>query len=263
MTTTAAADPRRAFWAVSATLFAASVAGTVVWCASMSDMPAMPMPGGWAMSMAWMRMPRQTWPGAAAAFIGMWLAMMVAMMLPSLAPMLRRYRVTMAGAARRTWLTALVGVGYFFVWSAIGLLAFVLGAALAAVAMQLPAIAQTVPVAIGLIILIAGALQFTSWKAYHLACCRNASARCDALSPDTGTAWRYGVRLGFHCSACCEGLMTILLVAGVMDLRVMAVVMAAITVERVAGAGHRVARVIGTVAIGSGLLLIWRAIGFG
>jgi hypothetical protein len=35
--------------------------------------------------MAWMRMPGQTWPGAAASFLGMWVVMMVAMMLPYLA----------------------------------------------------------------------------------------------------------------------------------------------------------------------------------
>ena len=58
----------------------------------MSAMGAMPMPGGWTMSMAWTRMPGQTWSGAAASFLGMWVVMMVAMMLPSLAPMLWRYR---------------------------------------------------------------------------------------------------------------------------------------------------------------------------
>ena len=83
---------QRAFFAVSALLFAASAALTIVWCASMSAMGGMPMPGGWTMSMAWMRMPGQTWPGAAASFLGMWVVMMVAMMLPSLVPMLWRYR---------------------------------------------------------------------------------------------------------------------------------------------------------------------------
>jgi predicted metal-binding membrane protein len=53
--------------------------------------------------------------------------------------------------------------------------------------------------------------------------------------------------------------MTILLVAGVMDLRAMAVVMAAITAERLAPAGARVARATGAVAVGAGLLLIVRA----
>src|SRR4030081_3439051 len=93
---------QQAFFGVSALLFAASAAVTIVWCASMSAMGEMAMPGGWTMSMAWMRMPGQTWPGAAASFLGMWVAMMVAMMLPSLLPMLWRYReaARKAGATR-------------------------------------------------------------------------------------------------------------------------------------------------------------------
>ena len=82
----------RAFFGVSALLFAASAVVTIVWGASMSAMGGMTMPGGWTMSMAWMRMPGQTWFGAAASFLGMWIVMMVAMMLPSLVPMLGRYR---------------------------------------------------------------------------------------------------------------------------------------------------------------------------
>ena len=88
---------QQAFFGVSALLFAASAAGTIVWCASMSAMGEMPMPGGWTMSMAWMRMPGQTWLGAAALFLGMWVVMMVAMMLPSLVPMLWRYRHAVGG----------------------------------------------------------------------------------------------------------------------------------------------------------------------
>src|ERR687898_1880971 len=83
---------QRGFVGVVALLFTASAALTIVWCASMSAMGGMRMPGGWTMSMAWMRMPGQTWPGAAASFLVMWVVMMVAMMLPSLTPMLWRYR---------------------------------------------------------------------------------------------------------------------------------------------------------------------------
>ena len=72
----------RAFLAVSALLFAASAAVTIVGRASMAAMDAMPMPGGWTMSMVWMRMPGQTWPGAAASFLGMWVVMMVAHRAP-------------------------------------------------------------------------------------------------------------------------------------------------------------------------------------
>src|SRR5438046_7718790 len=110
-----------------------------------------------------MPMPAQTWPGAAASFLGMWIVMMMAMMLPSLVPMLWRYRqaVGRQGETRLGWLTALVGVGYFFIWTAFGLAAFPLGVALAAIEMQLPALAHAVPIAVGAVVLIAGALQFT------------------------------------------------------------------------------------------------------
>jgi predicted metal-binding membrane protein len=260
----------RAFVGFSALLFAASTAITIVWCASMSAMGGMPMPGGWTMSMAWMRMPGQTWPGAAATFLGMWIVMMVAMMLPSLVPMLRRYReavlfsLSAGGEGRVRGLaqrTALVGVGYFFVWTLFGVAAYPPGLALAAIEMRQPAVARAVPIAVGVIVLLAGVLQFTRWKACHLACCREAPGR--TLAADVVTAWRYGLRLGLHCVRCCAGLMAILLVIGVMDLRAMAVVAVAITVERLAPAGDRVARVVGAVLVSAGLLLIWKAAGLG
>lgn len=253
----------RIFLGVSALLFAASTAATIVWCSSMSDMGDMPMPGGWSMSMVWMRMPGQSWPGAAVSFLGMWIVMMVAMMLPSLLPMLWRYRkvVGRSGEAGLGWLTALAGAGYFLVWAVSGLVVYTLGIALAAVEMQQAELAHCVPLAVGLVVLIAGALQFTSWKARHLACCRAATERGPVLPADAGTAWRHGLHLGLHCSACCAGLTAILLVIGVMDLRAMAVVAAAITVERLAPSGELVARVIGAIAFAAGLFLIVRAAG--
>ncbi len=253
------------FFAVPALLFAATAAVTIVWCTSMSAMGEMPMPGGWTMSMAWMRMPGQTWPAAAASFLGMWIVMMAAMMLPSLVPMLRRYRqaVRNTGETRLGRLTALVGVGYFFVWTVLGMAAFPLGVALAAIEMQQPALARHVPIAVDVVVLIAGTLQFTGWKARHLACCREVPGRGRTLPADASTAWRHGVRLGLHCGYCCANLMAILLVVGLMDLRAMAVVAAAITIERLAPAGGRVARTTGAVVVVAGLLLIVRAAGLG
>jgi predicted metal-binding membrane protein len=129
---------QRAFFIVSALLFAVTAAVTIAWCASMSAMGGMAMPGGWTMSMAWMRMHGQTWTVAGACFLGMWVVMMVAMMLPCLIPMLSRYRqaVGRTGATRLGALTALVGVGYFVVWTVFGMAAFPLGAALATMEMQ-------------------------------------------------------------------------------------------------------------------------------
>ncbi|HEX4645682.1 MAG TPA: DUF2182 domain-containing protein, partial [Verrucomicrobiae bacterium] len=74
------------FYGWSTLLFAISAAATVYFCLSMAG--GMDMPGGWTMTMAWMRMPGQSWAASAAMFMLMWLAMMVAMMLPSALPML-------------------------------------------------------------------------------------------------------------------------------------------------------------------------------
>ena len=252
----------RVFFGISALLFAASASLTVLECAAMSSMDGMPMPGGWTMSMAWMRMPGQTWADAAASFIGMWMAMMVAMMLPSLVPTLRRYRheIARTGETRLGRLTMLVGAAYFAVWAAVGLTAYPMGVALAAVEMARPELSRAVPIAVGVVVLIAGTLQFTAWKSRHLACCREEAGRGCRLRASADSAWRHGLRLGLHCSACCAGLTASLLAIGVMDLRAMAAVTAAITVERLAPAGERVARVVGLVVVGAGLFLIAQAV---
>ncbi len=78
---------------------------------------------------------------------------------------------------------------------------------------------------------------------------------------DAGRAWRHGLRLGLDCSYCCANLMLIPLVIGVMNLRAMAFVAAAITVERLVPAGERVAQATGVAIVGTSLLLIARATG--
>jgi len=263
---TASTRPRETmFLGVSVLVFVTSAAVTIGWCASMSAMGEMPMPGGWTMSMAWMRSPGRTWVGAAASFLAMWIVMMVAMMLPSLFPMLRRYRQAVGGAGERRLgrLTALVGAGYFLVWTLMGITTFPLGVALAAIEMRQAALARAVPILTGAVVLIAGLVQLTPWKARHLACCREARGPGRELASRAGTALVHGLRLGLHCTYCCAGLMAILLVIGVMDLRAMAVVTTAITVERLAPGGERVAKAAGTIVVGAGLLLIAHATGLG
>jgi predicted metal-binding membrane protein len=203
----------------------------------------------------------------------MWVVMMVAMMLPSLVPMLLRYReaVTRTAETRLGLLTAVVGMAYFCLWTLFGMVALPLGFALAEAEMNYAALSRAVPTALGVIVFIAGACQFTTWKAHHLACCRESSTfargsarelrRDRTLLAAAGTAWRQGMRLGLHCICSSAGLTAILLAMGVMDLRVMAVVTAAITAERLAPAGEPVARAVGAIAVGAGLLLLARAAG--
>jgi predicted metal-binding membrane protein len=215
-----------------------------------------------SMPMSPMSMPGESWLGGAASFIGMWLAMMVAMMLPSLVPELVRYRevVSRTGAVRPGRQATIAGAGYFAVWAVAGVVVYLLGIALAALAVRHPALEGAAPIAGGAVIFIAGVLQFSRWKARHLASCRAMPRRGSELRASWGAAWRHGLLHGVHCVSGSAGLTGILLVTGMMDLRTMTVVAAAITAERLTPAGERVARVIGTLAIVAGLVFLARAI---
>ena len=185
------------------------------------------------MPMAGMEMPGHVWPGTAADFLGMWMAMMVPMMLPAVIPTLLSYRQSRGR-------TGIVAFGYFAVWTLSGAIAYPFASA----AIDLP------PVTTGIVVIAAGAFQFTAWKARHLNCCRR---------PESGpSAWRGGLRLGFHCVCSCAGATAILMVTGMMDVSVMAIVAAGITLERVvpAALSLHVSRAMGTVAAASGLLLM-------
>lgn len=252
------AQGRRAFFGAAALLFAASAAGTVAWCLSMEDMGAVPMPGGWTLSMAWMPMCGQTWAGAAASFLGMWTLMMMAMMLPSLVPVLWRYQLAL-GAHRKpnaALMTGVAGLGYFAVWTLLGALIFAAGAALVQALLRVPLLGGAGPVATGVLVWLAGVFQFTRWKSHHLGCCRRAASPAPARP---GAAWRHGVRLGLHCCAACAGWTVLLLALGVMDMGAMALVAAGITAERLLPQGERIARAAGALAMAAGILLTLRA----
>lgn len=247
-----------AFFAVSALLFAVSATITWLWCASMAAMDGMAMAGGWTMSMAWMRMPGQGWLEAGGTFLAMWLVMMAAMMLPSLAPMLWRYRQALGWRDGRYPGLAMVaaGAGYFLVWTGVAFVLFPVAALLAAATMQLEWLACAVPVIGGLAVLAAGAVQFTPWKAHHLACCRAGSDSGEAFAAHGRSAFRLGLRLGFHCLCSSAGPTAILVLLGVMDLGLMLAIAAAVTIERLAPSRWRAAHLVGAVMIAAGVFLM-------
>jgi predicted metal-binding membrane protein len=251
------------FFGIIALLFTASVVVTIVWCISMSAMQEMPMPGGWSMSMTWMPMYGQSLFNATVSFLAMWDVMMLAMMIPCLVPMLLRYRkaVQETSAQRLGWLTALVGLGYFLVWTIVGLAVFPLGVWLNAVLMQYRELSLIVPLAVGIVVLAVSLLQLTDWKLHQLACCRELPFRGQTVPDDASTAWKHGLHLGIQCSRCSAGLMSILLVIGMMNLFGMAIVTLAITFERLAPASKWVTVTIGAIGIGAGFFLIAQAVG--
>ena len=181
------------------------------------------MSGGWTMSHMWMVMPGQSWLGALASFIAMWVVMMVAMMSPSLVPTLLRYR---------GWRVAVIGVAYFAVWTMLGVAVFPLGVAFADLTMRESTVAQAMPVIIGMTVFVGGVFQLSTWKAEYVARRRETSSVAAETPASVTTAWRHGLCLGVHCVRSCAGITAVALCLGVMDVRVMAAVAVATTAER-------------------------------
>jgi predicted metal-binding membrane protein len=258
----------RVFLGVSALLFMTSVGATIYLCQSMSR--GMAMPGGWTMSMAWIKMPGQDWLASAASFMGMWVVMMAAMMLPALVPTLLRYRESLRGAKTipLNALTALAGAGYFLVWALLGAVVYPFGIFVAKTGMSSAELSRSMPIAAGLVLLLAGGLQLTAWKARQLCRCRAVIGVSGEISgPEfrqemnhgARSAWAHGLRLGIDCALCCSGLMAVLLVTGVMNLGAMALVTVAITAERLFPDLERAARGVGLVIMAAGVFMIGRA----
>lgn len=217
---------------------------------------AMPMPGGWTMGMAWMRMPGQGWLTAGILFSTMWLAMMVAMMLPSSLPMLLLYRraVVFRGERRATLLVWTMACAYFVVWTLFGIAAYAAGIGIASAAMQVPAVSRSIPAAAGVSLIVAGIYQLSPWKAACLEHCRDPlSLVARHLHP----GWRGAIALGAHhglfCTGCCWALMLMQLVIGVMNLGAMAAVAVVIALEKLLARGPVIARLVGTASIVAGL----------
>ncbi len=249
--------PTRAAFAVVAVvavlLFAGSATMTALRFMSMTAMSGTPMPGGWSLSAAWLPLCGGTWLKTARSFVSMWASMMPAMMLPALAPMLWRERRTLAN--RSGWLIIFNAIGYFMVWLLAGIAIFPLGAAIASLATRVPSIAHAAPIAAGFVVMAAGVLQCTSWKARRLQSCHSILQCHDAAS-----AMRVGIRFALHCASCCGNWMAVLLATGVMDREGTLIVSAAIAIERVAASRGALVRLVGVTSMAAGVLLIVHAI---
>ena len=234
-------------------IFAAAAALTIHFGAEMRG--GMRMPGNWRMSMMWM-MGRDL--AGALVFAGMWLAMMVAMMLPSTFPMLQlHYRLEkFRGHSTPTLATWIAASGYFFVWSLFGIAAWVGGEAIVHLAMQSEKFSRAVPLATAAGLLVAGAYQLTPLKSACLRHCRDPLLLLAAHAhKGRSGALRLGLHHGAFCAACCWGLMLIQLSLGVMNLWLMAAVALLIALEKLMPRGELAARVIGVGALALGVWL--------
>ena len=206
----------------------------------------MKMPGGWTMSMMWMRMPGQSWLESGLSFVLMWLAMMVAMMMPSALPMFLK--------TRRQWSSlCFMASGYFTIWLIAGVVIYPLGIAFGILTMRSELLSSIVPLLSGVSLIAAGVIQFTPWKMTHLLRCRS-SAGCAISCPQDEPSFRLGCKQGAACCICCAALMTIQLVLGIMNPLVMAVVAIAIAAEKLLPRPEITTRLFGLAAIFTGII---------
>jgi predicted metal-binding membrane protein len=247
------------FIAVCVLAFMVGVAVTVYFCRSMCC--EMEMPGGWTMSMMWMRMPGQTWACSATSFLLMWMAMMVAMMMPSALPMFLNTRRALGETqvAKNSAFLTLVAAGYFAIWLAIGTVIYALGIAFATTAMHWELFSRAVPVFSAASLFAAGAFQFTRWKMTGLLRCRSAFG-CAASCPERERSFLLGCKQGVACGVCCTGPMMIQLALGVMNPLVMAGIAIVIAAEKLLPRPEIVARLIGGAAMVAGIGSVTRIV---
>jgi predicted metal-binding membrane protein len=209
----------------------------------------MEMPGGWTMSMMWMRMPDQTWFASTLSFQLMWLAMMVPMMIPSVLPTFLK--------TRRHWASlCYMASGYFAIWLAAGIGIYVFGVTLATAAMKSELFSHAVPLLLGVLLIAAGTIQFTRWKMTHLLRCRSLSG-CAVSCPQHETSFQLGCKQGVACCLCCTAPMTIQLTLGIMNPIVMVIVSIIIAAEKLLPKPGITARLVGLAAIVAGGIMIF------
>ena len=244
-------------WAALA--FAVSLTAAIYFCRSMAG--GMEMPGDWTMSMVWMPMPDQTWLAAAAMVLLMWMAMMVAMMLPPAIPMLLHFRRSWAENDNAGVFTMLVACGYFTLWLGLGIVVYAAGLLWASAAMRWTVLSQATPLLGGGTLLLAGVIQFIRWKMDGLARCRDPYV-CSAIGegPRAWGAWGHGFRQGISCGICCSGPMLAMLVLGVMNLYVMFGLAGVIALEKSLARPRPVVHLTGILALAGGMGMIAKAL---
>lgn len=182
------------------------------------------------------------------AFLGAWGLMMMAMMLPSAAPLVLLYRSAGPGgrAAHTVWLVA----GYLLTWLAVGVPVYLAQQALALAAEASMAVADAVPYGVAAVLATAGAYQLTPLKDYCLRQCRSPlDFLVQRWRGGAVGAWRLGVEHGLYCLGCCWGLMAVLVAAGAMGLAWVTLIALLVFAEKLLPGGRR-------LAVGTGLALL-------
>jgi predicted metal-binding membrane protein len=210
----------------------------------------MDMGGGQIMVM----LPQWT-PAYGVVVFAMWAVMMVAMMLPSAAPV----TLLIAGVARRRGgarlgLPTAFVTGYLAMWFAFAAVATLLQWQLEAAGLLSETMALASMVAAGAVLVAAGIYQWTPLKQ---ACLRHCRSPLEFLlfhwRDGAAGAFASGVRHGVFCLGCCWMLMALLFVGGVMNLAWIGGIALLVLIEKVLPWGGWMGRATGILMIAWGI----------
>jgi predicted metal-binding membrane protein len=221
---------------------------------------------------AWVLLIRQS-PGMPASgagawlvfgeFLLLWVVMMAAMMLPSVAPVASMYVTVLRSRRRRTaaaHVAALVA-GYLLAWAGFGVVAYGISRALGKLApMGMAAAPSRLAVwSAAITLAVAGLYQFTPLKARCLRHCRSPLGFLLHFGNYSGRFRdvRVGAYHGGYCVGCCWSLMLVLVAVGVMNMAWMTGLTAVVFVEKVWRSGEAFGYAVGGMMIFAGLLLPW------
>lgn len=203
----------------------------------------MPMDSSWTM-------------GNIVAVFVMWAAMMLAMMLPAAAPMV----LTFANLCRHKCLSSFAWVfvtAYLVIWTLFSAAATVLHWGLQVSGMITPMMASNSIWLTGILLMVAGAVQFTPLKEVCLRHCRTPMGFLLTEWRDGPTgALQMGFKHGIFCLGCCWALMGLLFVAGVMNLAWVGALTAAVVIEKLHPAGVKIGKCLGGILVLTGLIQI-------
>jgi predicted metal-binding membrane protein len=193
-------------------------------------------------------------------FLATWIAMMVAMMFPTAAPMILTFASVSAGKRARgqAYVPTWVFVGaYLLVWTAFGVAAYLLALGAQAVSTASPWLMANAARLGGGILVLAGLYQLSPLKWACLWRCRTPLTWVlHSWRDGYGGAFRMGLEHGLYCLGCCWLLFVLLFPLGIMNVGAMAALTALIFAEKSLPHGRRIGQVAGLALLAYGGLVL-------
>ena len=195
----------------------------------------------------------------AVLFVGAWTVMTVAMMLPTSVPLVATFDTIAGERPDRTLLVGLVIVGYLAIWALVGLVVYAAGLAAQWLIAASPWLDTHTGIGAAVLLLIAGAYQFTPLKHRCLDKCRSPFSFVLSYwhgQHDRRNALQLGAHHGLFCVGCCWALMLLMFAVGVGNVGWMLLLAAVMAVEKNVSWGRRLSTPLGVVLVVSGLAVL-------